>query len=88
MSVDCVAIDNSWGPWAREDCRWGFDFTLLFEESVFAVLPSCLLLLAAPLQIAWLRGKEKRVGIGNLLPVKEVRQQPPLPVTEDTSSTY
>ncbi|SPO07061.1 related to ABC multidrug transporter [Cephalotrichum gorgonifer] len=70
MSVDCVAIDNTWGPWAGA-CRWGLDFTLLFEESVFSILPSALLLLLSPVQITWLMHKNKRVEMGTLLPVKQ-----------------
>ncbi|KAL0941776.1 ABC multidrug transporter [Colletotrichum truncatum] len=41
-------IDESFGPWAGETCRGGFDFTLLFEESILAVPLHCIFLLALP----------------------------------------
>lgn len=72
MDVDCNAIDNSWGPWART-CRGGLDFTLLFEEAIFIFVPTGLLLLATPFHVSWLRGKTKTTGKGMLLPTKQVR---------------
>lgn len=33
--------DNSFGP-AIEGCRHNFDFTVLFEQTVFTLAPSCL----------------------------------------------
>lgn len=71
MGFDCIAIDNTWGPWAGR-CRGGLDFTLLFEEALFVVLPTALLLVAAPIQVAWLRGQTKKLGKGVLLPLKQV----------------
>ncbi|KAK2014293.1 hypothetical protein LZ32DRAFT_657406 [Colletotrichum eremochloae] len=41
--------DDSLGPWAGDDCRGGFDLTLLFEEAVFAVPLQSLLLLVLPI---------------------------------------
>jgi hypothetical protein len=35
--ADCLAQDNTFGPWAGSSCRGGFDFTRLFEESVLSV---------------------------------------------------
>ncbi|CAI4212352.1 unnamed protein product [Parascedosporium putredinis] len=57
------------GPWAGP-CRGGLDFTLLFEESIFSILPSALLFLAAPIQLIWVRGKTKTTRGGPLLPSK------------------
>ncbi|CAG8971668.1 hypothetical protein HYALB_00003136 [Hymenoscyphus albidus] len=36
--------DSSFGPYAGGDCRGGFDFTLLFEQSILWLAPSALLL--------------------------------------------
>jgi len=44
-----------------------FDFTLLFEQSIFSVLPSALLICVAVVRIAWLCRKEVRVRAGKLL---------------------
>lgn len=43
-----AGVDDSLGPWAGDECRRGFDFTLLFEEAVLAVPLHCLLLLVLP----------------------------------------
>lgn len=44
--------DDSFGPTVDlKICRDGFDFTLLFEESIFAILPAALLLCVAPLRV-------------------------------------
>lgn len=41
--------ENDFGPTVSH-CRGDFDFTLLFEESLLAIAPSVLLLLALPLR--------------------------------------
>lgn len=41
--------DNGFGPQVNH-CRGGFDFTLLFEECFFSIVPSVLLLLALPIR--------------------------------------
>lgn len=46
------SADAAFGPVVDLACRDGFDFTLLFEQSVFVILPASLLLLAAPLRLA------------------------------------
>ncbi|EQB44229.1 ABC transporter [Colletotrichum gloeosporioides Cg-14] len=43
-----AGVDDSLGPWAGDECRGGFDFTLLFEDAVLAVPLHCLLLLVLP----------------------------------------
>ncbi|KAK1755881.1 ABC multidrug transporter [Echria macrotheca] len=48
-----VCNDGSFGPAVQGPaCRGGFDFTVLFEESVLSILPSACFLLVAPLQTA------------------------------------
>lgn len=46
-----IAAENVFGPAVDVDCRNGFDFTLLFEESFFTILPCVLLLFCLPLQL-------------------------------------
>ncbi|KAL6795285.1 P-loop containing nucleoside triphosphate hydrolase protein [Trichoderma sp. SZMC 28012] len=47
--------DAAFGPVVDAACRDGFDFTLVFEQSIFVLLPASLLVLAAPLRLIQLR---------------------------------
>jgi hypothetical protein len=50
-SLNSFCLDDSFGPTVKvQSCRDGFDFTLLFEESIFTILPAALLLCAVPLR--------------------------------------
>lgn len=71
----CAVIDDSWGPYAR-GCRGGFDFTLLFEESVLTLLPLCLFLLVTPFRLVYLFNKKTKVVNSALLVWKLVRIYP------------
>jgi len=51
--ADCTAIDNNVQLHAGE-CRGGFDFTLLFEESILILLPISLAVLIAALRFTTL----------------------------------
>ena len=53
MSQSCRLVDDTFGPYAGS-CRGGFDFTLLFEESVLSILPLCLLLVVLPFRVLYL----------------------------------
>ncbi|KAF5565087.1 multidrug resistance [Fusarium phyllophilum] len=55
VSLSC---DNSFGPYAG-GCRGGFDFTLLFEESILTIPITALVLLAAPCRVLYLLHKNK-----------------------------
>ncbi|KAJ3483781.1 hypothetical protein NLG97_g7224 [Lecanicillium saksenae] len=57
------ADDQLWGP----QLPGHFDFTLVFEQSIFAILPACLLLGAAPVHISYLLRGKPRVRPGLLL---------------------
>ncbi|KAL2826233.1 P-loop containing nucleoside triphosphate hydrolase protein [Aspergillus cavernicola] len=46
----CAGVDDSWRVHASS-CRGGFDFTLLFEELVFCILPIALAIIISPLRI-------------------------------------
>ncbi|RGP66062.1 hypothetical protein FSPOR_6888 [Fusarium sporotrichioides] len=54
--MNSSSCDRSFGPYA-EGCRGGFDFTLLFEESILVVPVTALLLLAAPFRASYLLRK-------------------------------
>lgn len=34
-----ISVEDTWGPVVSTSCLQGFDFTLLFEESVLTILP-------------------------------------------------
>jgi hypothetical protein len=72
-STSCARIDDSFGPHAKA-CRGGFDFTLLFEESILSIPPLAMLLVLAPLRILYLSKKQKKVVQSPLLPLKLVRR--------------
>jgi hypothetical protein len=67
-----LSVDDSFGPWAGE-CRGGFDFTLLFEESILAIPVSCIFLLVLPFRMLQLAGTEKKVKSSALRLYKAVR---------------
>lgn len=71
--MDCV-YDDTFGPYAKS-CRGGFDFTLLFEETVLSILPLCLLLMVVPFRVIYLARREIKVNKSLLLPLKLVRQR-------------
>ncbi|KAK4247619.1 ABC transporter [Corynascus novoguineensis] len=59
--VSCTQVDDSFGPHAG-DCRGGFDFTLLFEETIFTLAPALLLLAVLPLRLWYLSKLTKKVA--------------------------
>ena len=48
------ANDNRLGPIVEDPCRDGFDFTLLFEQTILGILPAILFLLLASWRTAFL----------------------------------
>jgi len=68
-----IAVEDVFGP-TVEGCQNGFDFTLLFEESIMTIGPLVLVLvvLVVP-RIAILRRKKKKVRRGLLCFLKLVR---------------
>jgi len=70
-SIPCRLVDNSFGPYA-ESCRGGFDFTLLFEESILSILPLALLITVIPFRISYLAPRSIKVDSDLLLPTKLV----------------
>lgn len=71
-SLSCERIDDSFGPYASH-CRGGFDFTLLFEETILSILPAVLVCIIVPLRTWYLVRKDTKVRQGLLLPCKLVR---------------
>lgn len=47
----CVAADKSFGPAIPTGCRGGFDFTLLFEQSILSILPCGLFLFISAIRL-------------------------------------
>lgn len=53
--VCAPTADAAFGPIISDrHCRGGFDFTLVFEQSIFVLAPGCVLLLLAPFRLAFL----------------------------------
>ena len=52
--------DSSFGPIVH-GTRGNFDFTLLFEDSLLAAVPSAILLLTIPARTLWLYSSSKKV---------------------------
>lgn len=71
QSSVCVRLDDTLGPYAR-GCRGGFDFTLLFEETILSLSPLAIFLIIAPLRILFLFKKDKKVVQSPLLSLKLV----------------
>ena len=80
----CADKDNSFGPYAGA-CRGGFDFTLLFEETILFILPLVSFLLIAPFRLSYLARKQVKVVPSLLLYVKLVcrAKTPVRPTTVD-----
>lgn len=71
--ADCTAIDNTVQLYAHE-CRGGFDFPLLFEESILILLPICLAVLIAVFRLASLLRSPVTTASGWLIAPKLVWQ--------------
>ncbi|KAK3360588.1 ABC transporter [Lasiosphaeria hispida] len=67
----CVAVDDSLGPHANS-CRGGFDFTLLFEETILTILPLSLFSLIIPARSWYLSRRERKTKQSRLAAVKLV----------------
>ncbi|GKU18087.1 unnamed protein product [Fusarium langsethiae] len=70
-STNCAAsVDASFGPFVPPECRHGFDFTIVFEQSILVLLPASLLLVIAPFRIFRLRNAPVKVTGHRLRSVK------------------
>ena len=59
------SAEDAFGP-SVEGCFGGFDFTLLFEESILTIAPLAIFLLVLPFRLMYLY-KRKKVARGGLL---------------------
>lgn len=64
-------LDNVFGPQVNQSCR-SFDFTLLFEDAFFIMLPAALLLLLLPPKIQSLRRSSVKLTTMRLAAIKTV----------------
>jgi hypothetical protein len=64
------SIDASFGPFVPPECRDGFDFTLVFEQSILVLIPASLLLIIAPFRIFRLRNVPVKVTGHRLRSIK------------------
>jgi ATP-binding cassette subfamily C (CFTR/MRP) protein 1 len=72
MGLQCShQVDATFGP-TVSGCRDDFDFTIFFEDTFFAIIPSAVLLLAAPFQLLALSRQRSIVLRGRLLSCKLV----------------
>ena len=71
----CAVIDRSFGPYAQ-NCRGGFDFTVLFEESILTLAPMGFVFLISPFRIVHLLKREKKVVPNALSTLKLVSSTP------------
>ncbi|KAJ4270222.1 hypothetical protein NW762_001898 [Fusarium torreyae] len=60
-SLCSPSLDASFGPFIGPECRDGFDFTLVFEQSILVLSPAALLLILAPLRLFHLRNAPVKV---------------------------
>ncbi|PYH89268.1 multidrug resistance-associated protein [Aspergillus ellipticus CBS 707.79] len=61
MASGCsLEADNVFGPVVGHACRDGFDFTLLFEQSIFGLIPAVAFLFASPFRVRQLAKKDVR----------------------------
>lgn len=67
----CYRIDDTFGPHAKH-CRGGFDFTLLFEESLLSIVPNGLLLIIGLFRVFYSLKKKPKVVFTSWLPAKQV----------------
>ena len=73
-SIDpCNTSDNTFGPAIDPSCRGGFDFTLLFEQCIFTILPCSLFLIAVPVRVFTLRHAETVARLDGKLVAKLVK---------------
>src|SRR5277367_1742477 len=81
-----LTVDDSFGPWAG-DCRGGFDFTLLFEESILTIPLLCIFILVLPFRMVQLVRTEKKVVSSPLRLYKMVRR-PFQPILHSPNTTH
>ena len=69
-----IELENTFGPIVASSCLHGFDFTLLFEETILTLVPLGLTFLAASLRCWKLQGALEKVDRSWSYAAKEVGQ--------------
>jgi hypothetical protein len=64
--------ENRFGPAVGNKCNGGFDFTLLFEQSILTLGPAAIFLVAFPIRFAYLARKDARTALSRFRVVKLV----------------
>ena len=72
MNGCTIGVEDQFGPRVSYLCLQGFDFTLLFEESITTILPLGVTLLILLLRIARLAREPKEVFRSRLFFIKLV----------------
>jgi hypothetical protein len=89
MSKCSIYVENQFGPSVDGSCYHGFDFTLLFEEGFFSIAPSSAFILAALLQLLYLKNEPTKVRGGYIHILKLVHiEQKLVPYTETDTAKY
>jgi ATP-binding cassette subfamily C (CFTR/MRP) protein 1 len=70
--LDCSVEEDAFGPIVAPSCLHGFDFTLLFEESILTLGPIVLVCFAASIRIWKLWAVPEKVNRSWLYATKEV----------------
>ncbi|ETS74387.1 hypothetical protein PFICI_14253 [Pestalotiopsis fici W106-1] len=75
MAVQC---DDTFGPVVASSCRGGFDFTLLFEQTVLGILPAAIFALSAASRLLYLvlHSTDAKTHAGSLRLLKLVGSLP------------
>ena len=66
--------DLKFGPGVGEDCRGGLDFTLLFEQALFTLIPAAIFLLVFPFRLFHLAKTEVRARASPIRTAKLVHE--------------
>jgi hypothetical protein len=72
-----VDVDNTFGPVAAQY----FDFTRLFEDSIFGIAPAGALLCLLPFRASWLLRQPRKVS-GSPLHASKIVIVPPRPLAQ------
>lgn len=59
-----INVENVFGPIVVNSCLKGFDFTLLFEESILTILPLAIASKSSPAALPYSVGLKNRSTVG------------------------
>ena len=61
-----IQAESVFGPQVAEECRGGFDFTLLFEELILAIVPLAIVCCFMPFRIWRLLRESEKARISSI----------------------